>query len=150
MGYPQTITLDNARKFVGNEFKAYCTAKGIRLNHTIPYWPQQNGEVERKNRSLLKRLKISHALKNDWKAELKHYLMMYYTTPHSVTGKTPTELCLGRTIRSKIPSLHDHGNAPPNGEWHDRDRKLKEEGKRKEDEKRKAKHSDIGEGDIVI
>lgn len=58
LGYPFTITLDNAKQFISREFTDYCLSKGIILNNTIPYRPQQNREVERQNRSLLKRLKL--------------------------------------------------------------------------------------------
>lgn len=47
LGYPRTITLDNGRQFVSEEFQQYCHIKGIHLNFTIPYWPQANGEIER-------------------------------------------------------------------------------------------------------
>lgn len=49
-GYPQTITLDNARQFIGKELEEYCHIRKITLNHTTPYWPQANGQVERQNR----------------------------------------------------------------------------------------------------
>ncbi|XP_055681707.1 uncharacterized protein K02A2.6-like [Lutzomyia longipalpis] len=147
LGYPRTITLDNAKQFVSAEFHEYCKIKGIVLNHTIPYWPQQNGEVERQNRSLLKRIRISHSLDRNWKRDLHDYLVMYYTTPHSTTGKTPTELLYGKTIRSKIPSLGDIATAPPVSDYRDRDQLLKEKGKACEDEKRRAMVSDIVVGD---
>lgn len=47
LGYPRTITMDNGKQFVSNEFENYCKLCGIKMNLTIPYWPQQNGEVER-------------------------------------------------------------------------------------------------------
>jgi hypothetical protein len=37
---------------VNNNFTSYCTTQGIQMQHTIPYTPQQNGVVERKNRTL--------------------------------------------------------------------------------------------------
>lgn len=58
-GFPLSITADNAEHLVSQEMKDYCERNNIRLIHTIPYWPQQNGEVERQNRSLFKRLIIS-------------------------------------------------------------------------------------------
>uniref|UniRef100_A0A1B0DGR2 RNA-directed DNA polymerase n=1 Tax=Phlebotomus papatasi TaxID=29031 RepID=A0A1B0DGR2_PHLPP len=128
----------------------YCLKKGIHLNNTIPYWPQQNGEVERQNRSLLKRIKISHNLDRDWRKDLQDYLMCYYTTPHTTTGKTPTELCYGRTIRGKIPSLKDIETAPPEADFSDRDKRLKEKGKELEDTRRGARESDIEVGDVVL
>jgi len=58
-GYPVTMTTDNGRQFTSEEFARFCKECGITLYNTIPYWPQQNGEVERQNRDILKRLKIS-------------------------------------------------------------------------------------------
>lgn len=150
LGFPITITLDNARQFVSTKFESYCQEHGISLNHSAPYWPQENGLVERQNRSLLKRLQISHALGRSWQTDLMDYMMMYYTSPHSVTGKTPTELCFGRTIRSKIPSLHDIESAAPTNEVTDRDRISKQVGKEKEDQRRHAKCSEIQPGDTVL
>lgn len=150
LGFPVTLTLDNARQFISGEFDRYCTANGIHLNNTTPYWPQENGLVERQNRSVLKRLQISHALKRDWKADLYDYLMMYYTTPHSVTGKTPTEMCFGRTIRSKLPYLADVEVAPADMEVADRDQIAKQKGKEQSDASRRATPSNITPGDTVL
>ncbi|XP_062699139.1 uncharacterized protein K02A2.6-like isoform X2 [Aedes albopictus] len=150
LGFPVTLTLDNARQFISATFDNYCAQNGIHLNYSTPYWPQENGLVERQNRSLLKRLQISHALGRDWKSDLQEYLLMYYTSPHSVTGKTPTELCYGRTIRSKIPSLSDVEVAPSRDEVADRDRFLKEKGKEEEDGKRHAVNSNLEVGDTVL
>ncbi|KAK2976697.1 hypothetical protein RJ640_013953 [Escallonia rubra] len=44
---------DRGRKFISKEFKAFCEENGIRQPLTIPYSPQQNGVVERKNRSIV-------------------------------------------------------------------------------------------------
>ncbi|XP_058840196.1 uncharacterized protein K02A2.6-like [Topomyia yanbarensis] len=149
LGYPQTITLDNARQFVRTVLEEYSKTKGIILRHSTPYWPQENGLVERQNRSLLKRLQISHALGRNWRRELREYLQMYYTTPHSITGKTPTELLYGRTIRSKIPALDDIETIPL-GDVRDRDRVLKEKGKQAEDLRRRARKSSLSTGDTVL
>ena len=96
LGYPFSITADNGSQFVSEEFKSFCRECNITLYNTFPYWPQQNGEVERQNREILKRLKISRLEKQDLKESLWNYLMMYNKTPHSVTGKTPAELFFGR------------------------------------------------------
>ncbi|XP_062710772.1 uncharacterized protein LOC134288869 [Aedes albopictus] len=152
LGYPRTITLDNGRQFVSTYFDQYCKQRGIILNKTTPYWPQENGLVERQNRSLVKRLKISQALNSDWKADLNTYLSMYYATPHSTTGKTPSELMFGRTIRTKIPSLQDVSTDATqcSTDYRDRDLQMKEKGRITEDQQRKAKPSDIVTGDKVL
>lgn len=150
LGYPRTITLDNAKQFIGKEFEEYCKTRGIALNHSAPYWPQENGLVERQNRSLLKRLQISHALGRNWRKDLNDYLVMYYTTPHSSTGKTPTELCYGRTIRSKLPCLEDIETIPPSSDYRDQDYLQKKQGKEREDIRRRAEDSCIESGDTVL
>lgn len=60
LGYSISITADNGKLFVSEEFKSFCQEGNITLFNTVPYWPQQNGEVERQNWDILKRLKISH------------------------------------------------------------------------------------------
>lgn len=150
LGFPRTITLDNAKQFVSSRFTEYCKDNGIYLNNTCPYWPQANGEVERQNRTLLKRLQIGHAQTGNWKSELNQFLMLYYTTPHSVTNKTPSELMQGRTIRSKLPQITDLQTAPNRQDFVDRDMIFKEKGKERVDKQRHAIMSDIQVGDTVL
>ncbi|XP_062538124.1 uncharacterized protein LOC134206423 [Armigeres subalbatus] len=111
---------------------------------------RKNGEVEHQNRSLLKRLQISCALKRNWRKDLDDYLMMYYSTPHSTTGKTPTELLTGRTIRTKIPSLKDIETAPSSEDFRDRDWIQKYRSVDRENANRHAKASRIELGDTVL
>ena len=46
------LRYDNDRECVSNHFLHICSQIGIQVQHLIPYTPQQNGVVERKNRSL--------------------------------------------------------------------------------------------------
>lgn len=55
-GLPISVTADNGRQLISDEFRAYSNTNNIELISAIPYWPQQNGEIERQNRSILKRL----------------------------------------------------------------------------------------------
>jgi transposase InsO family protein len=48
----KVLQTDNGREYVNHEIHNLCHEAGIQLQHTIPYTPQQNGVVERKNRSL--------------------------------------------------------------------------------------------------
>lgn len=149
-GPPRTITLDNAKQFVSSELEEYCKTNGIYLNHTSPYWPQANGEVERQNRSLLKRMKIANALYDNWKAELDNYLDLYNNTPHTITGKAPSELLQNRKLRTKLPCVDDIETMPPSTDFRDRDHEKKFHAKQWEDEKRRAKPSSILPGDTVL
>ncbi|RVW99366.1 Retrovirus-related Pol polyprotein from transposon TNT 1-94 [Vitis vinifera] len=46
---------DNGREYIDGGFSEYCAAQGIRMEKTIPRTPQQNGVVERMNRTLNER-----------------------------------------------------------------------------------------------
>ncbi|KAJ0176070.1 hypothetical protein K1T71_008244 [Dendrolimus kikuchii] len=149
LGYPVSITADNGRQFVSDEFRAFCKECNIILYNTVPYWPQQNGEVERQNRDIIKRLKISHLEKKDMKESLMEYLLMYNSTPHSVTGKSPSELFFRRQNRDKIPSIDRLENKEVDEEVRDRDKTQKEKGKEYADKRRGAVKSGLSEGDKV-
>lgn len=151
LGYPISITADNGRQFISEEFKTYCQECNITLFYSVPYWPQQNGEVERQNRDILKRLKISQLEKRDLKESLWEYLMMYNSTPHSVTGKTPAELFFKRQNRDKIPTIYDldGSNQEDDSEVRDKDKQEKEKGKEYGDRKRRAQENTLIEGDKV-
>lgn len=149
LGYPLSITADNGRQFACKDFKTYCKECGIKLYNTIPYWPQQNGEVERQNRDILKRLKISHAEKRNWKDDLNEYLIMYNSTPHSITGKTPSELFFGRQFRDKIPSIINFDAKLKHCEVRDRDKQLKEVGRVYFNQRKRTQESDLQVGNKV-
>jgi transposase InsO family protein len=50
----QRLRIDNGSEYVNNNFTSYCTTQGIQMQHIVPYAPQQNGVVERKNHTLKK------------------------------------------------------------------------------------------------
>lgn len=147
-GLPFSITADNGSQFISEEFKIFCEEMNIRLISTTPYWPQQNGEVERQNRSLLKRLVISQNTNRDWKDDLQNYLLMYRATSHSITGKSPAMLMFNREIRDKLPQIDQP--LERDEEVFDLDKENKEKGKMYTDERRRAKDSDITVGDDVV
>ena len=106
-GLHESFTSDNGPQFVATEVTEYMEQQGIRHHRVTTKWPQANGEVERQNSSLLKRLQIAHAEKKARKKELNLYLAAYRCLPHSTTGVSPAELLFGRKIRTKLPELSD-------------------------------------------
>ncbi|XP_063534905.1 uncharacterized protein K02A2.6-like [Cydia strobilella] len=149
LGYPATLTCDNGNQFTSQTFKTFCKECNIVIYNTIPYWPQMNGEVERQNRDVLKRLKISQVEKKNWKDDLLEYLIMYNSTPHSTTGKTPSELFFRRQFRDKIPTAADMECKIFDSDVRDRDKEKKEKGREYTDRKRKAADSNLEIGEKV-
>lgn len=148
-GYPATLTADNGPQFNSQELREYLEEVGVVLNTTTPYWPQQNGLVERMNRDVLKFIRCSNSQGSDWKSLLYEYNLMKNTALNDTTGKTPAELYFKRTLKNKLPSLQDLYNNGLDDEVRDRDRRVKDRGKLFADEDRSAKESNIQPGDLV-
>ncbi|CAN6871207.1 unnamed protein product [Brassica oleracea] len=49
----QTFQTDRGGEFTSQEFNEFCEQAGIKRHLTAPYTPQQNGVVERRNRTLM-------------------------------------------------------------------------------------------------
>ena len=122
-GIPVSLKSDNGSQFISGEFKQFVKSMGISQHLVTPRWPEANGEVERQNRSLMKRIKIAYAEGLDYKAEVRKYIVAYRNTPHTITGKCPSEMLFGRKVRTRVPYLADIHN--DDHEWRDRDSELK-------------------------
>ena len=147
-GLPISITCDNGPQFISESFKTYMKETGTSHHHSTPLYPQANGEVERQNRSLLKRLKTAQVEGKNLKEELQTYLLMYRSTAHSVTGVSPAECLFGRNLRTKLPELSEYHMTDYEIRYHDSEKK--EKGKLYTDKKRKAVESEIEKGDQVL
>lgn len=148
--YPETIRSDNGPPFSSEEFLSYCKRRNIRLIRTIPYWPQMNGLVERQNQGILRALRIAKAVKADWRKAVRDYVHMYNTSPHTMTGKPPLELMTGRPVKDLLPSLRTEPYWNRDAEVRDEDAIKKMKGKLYSDNRRRAKESEIIEGDTVL
>ena len=109
---------------------------------TTPLHPAANGEVERQNRSLMKRIRIAQAESSNWKTEVRKYLVAYRTKPHTVIGIAPSELVFNRKLRTKLPGI-----CVEDDEIRDRDLFAKSKNKRYIDSKRNASERDLQRGE---
>ena len=89
---------DNGPQFRFDVFERYVEDCGVEHRKATPLWPQANGEVDRQNRSLLKRMRIAQAERKEWKKELGKYLVAYRSSRHTTTGVSPAELLFGRKM----------------------------------------------------
>jgi transposase InsO family protein len=48
----KAVRLDRRGEFMSSDFKQLCDKHGIKREYTIPITPQQNGVVERQNRTV--------------------------------------------------------------------------------------------------
>ena len=48
----KVLRIDNGKEYVNKNLQQLCEENDIQMQHYVPYTPQQNGVVERKNRAL--------------------------------------------------------------------------------------------------
>ena len=101
----KTLRTDRGGEFMSHEFKLFCDKNRISRHLTAPYLPQQNGVVERRNRtllemtrSILKHLSVPNLM---WGESVRHstYLINRIAT-RSLEEKTPYEV-----LRSRKPNI---------------------------------------------
>ena len=141
------LRTDNGRHFTSEHLTKYLEENGIEHRGTTLLWPQANGEKERQNRSILRRLRIAQAEGRNRKSEMDNFLMMYRSTPHFTTGVSPAELLFRRRIRTKLPHLQEFSIED---EVRDRDSERKAKGKVYAYCQRNARESEIREGDKAL
>lgn len=96
-----TFRSDRGGEFTSHEFNLFCEDKGIKRHLTAPYTPQQNGVVERRNRTLMEMarsiLKHMHMPNYLWGEAIRHatYLINRIAT-RSLKDQTPYEALRGR------------------------------------------------------
>ena len=99
-GVPETIVSDNGTCFVSEEFEHFLVQNGIKRSMTAPYHPASNGLAERAVQISKRGLKKEVA--GDMNTGLAKILLNYRITPQSTTGVSPSELLLGRRLRTRL------------------------------------------------
>ncbi|KAL0303534.1 UNVERIFIED_CONTAM: Gag-Pol polyprotein [Sesamum radiatum] len=95
-GIPRVLISDNGTQFQGKAITAWCKELKIQQNFTAVGNPQENGQTEVTNRTILQHLKTRlEGAKGSWVEELPGVLWAYRTTPRSATGETPFCLVFG-------------------------------------------------------
>ena len=102
-GLPQKIVTDNRPSFTSDEFKRYMQANGIKHITSAPYHPATNGLAERAVQTM--KQGIRQMQNGSIEEKLAKFLFKYRITPHSTTGVSPSELLMGRRIRSRLDLL---------------------------------------------
>nr|GEY21358.1 retrovirus-related Pol polyprotein from transposon TNT 1-94 [Tanacetum cinerariifolium] len=92
----KSMRSDRGGEFLSNEFNKFCEDNGIQRFLTAPYSPQQNGVVERKNRTILNMvrstMKSKKMPKEFWaKAVDCAVYLLNWSPSKSLDNKTPQE-----------------------------------------------------------
>jgi len=92
---------DRGGEFLAHAFQRVCEQAGIRHQFTAPYTPQQNGVVERKNRTVMEMaralLKSMEVPGSFWAEAVKHSVYLLNRLPTKAMGnRTPYEAWNGR------------------------------------------------------
>ncbi len=105
-GLPEVIVSDNGPQFTSTEFEQFCKQRGIKHKTTPPYHPQSNGLAERFVQTFKKAIKKSGTTSGNVQNALRNFLARYRVTPHSTTGRTPSEMLMNRRLRTNLDLLH--------------------------------------------
>ncbi|RLU16796.1 hypothetical protein DMN91_010864 [Ooceraea biroi] len=93
------LRCDNGTEYTNEKMKSYCRHKGIKLDYTVPYTPQQNGRAERLNRTLLDKARAmifdSGLQKEMWGEAIRAAVYILNTTPTESLKVTPYQLWNG-------------------------------------------------------
>ncbi|KAG6531868.1 hypothetical protein ZIOFF_005703 [Zingiber officinale] len=97
----KTLRTDRGGEFLSTEFTRFCENEGIERHLTAPYTPQQNGVVERRNRTVMAMtrslLKGTHMPARFWGEAIRHAVYLLNRLPTKALGdRTPFEAWIGR------------------------------------------------------
>ena len=104
-GLPEQLVSDNGPQFTSNKFAIFVRSNGIKHFKSAPYHPSTNGAVERLVQTLKNSLKKGKKEGHTSQYTLSNFLLFYRATPHSTTGKPPSELMLKRPLRTVLDLL---------------------------------------------
>jgi hypothetical protein len=102
----KAVRSDRGGEFSSGDFKDFCDKHGIKREYTIPKTPQQNGVVEKQNRSVQQ---MARSMMNEKNIAQTYCVEEIHTTIHILnkshlspqSDKTPYELWFGRPASIK-------------------------------------------------
>jgi hypothetical protein len=98
-GCPEVIIIDNVVAFKSTNMVKFCEDYGIKLRHSVAYYPQGNGLIESSNKSMVKIIKkILEENKRAWDSKLKYALWDDRVSTKREIGTSPFQLVYGMEV----------------------------------------------------
>jgi hypothetical protein len=102
----KAVRSDRGGEFMSRDFKEFCDEHGIKREYTIPRTPQQNGVVERQNKTMQE---MARSMMNEKNIGQTYWVEAIHTIVHVLnkshlrpqSDKTPYELWFGRPTSIK-------------------------------------------------
>ncbi len=123
-GLPSSILSDNGSEYANRVVMALMDRLKVTHHRSIPYRPQSNGLVERRNREIKRHLRVLTACFGtfeQWSSVALPYVQLILnTTPHSVTGFAPMDIIYGSHARPRRFALTTEEEVDPRdplGSW---------------------------------
>ncbi|KAL0820594.1 hypothetical protein ABMA28_006437 [Loxostege sticticalis] len=104
-GLPKQIVSDNGPPFSSEELSSFCQNNGIDHIFTAPYHPSSNGAAENAVKLCKRVIKKALIQKVEVELALNRFLLIYRNTVHNTTGDSPSQLLLGRMVRTRLDCL---------------------------------------------
>ena len=104
-GIPEIIVSDNGTAFTSSEFQDFCKKNGINHVTSAPYHPSSNGTAERTVQTFKSFMEKQDKNKEKTECLISRFLFSYRNTPHSRTGRTPSEMMMNRRPRTHLTPL---------------------------------------------
>ena len=95
-GVPESLTSDNGPQYAADQFKSFAKEYGFTHLTSSPRYPQGNGFAERAVRTVKNLLE---------KGDDPYIALMAYRSTPLENGYSPSELLMGRKLRTTIPMI---------------------------------------------
>ena len=97
-GIPEVVRSDNGPQFSAQEFSRFASSYEFQHVTSSPRFPQSNGQVERMVQTVKRMLVRS--------SDHHLALLSYRATPLPWCDLSPSELCMGRRVRTPVPQTN--------------------------------------------